>query len=83
MTGNWVRGGEQPAPRPGVLLDIRAFELHGTPYRALRYRFDDDPPDGMREARISADMLAGDPLPGDRVLITAVLGVVDRIAKAL
>ncbi len=82
MPGKWVRGGERPPGRGGVIVDARAFELHGTPYVALRYRFDDDPPDAMREARLSADMTYDAPQPGDRVIIDAVLGVVDRVRRA-
>ncbi len=74
----WVRGGERPKPAPGVIVDVRPFELHGTPYWAVLYRLDGDGPT-PREARLSADMVYADPHPGDRVLITQVLGVVDRM----
>ncbi len=77
----WVRGGERPKPSPGVIVDLRAFELHGTPYYAVLYRFDADE-DRSREARLSADMVYEGPQVGDRVLITAVLGVVDRIERS-
>jgi hypothetical protein len=76
----WVRGGERPKPASGVIVDLRAFELHGTPYYALLYRFDGD--ERQREARLSADMVYEAPAAGDRVLITAVLGVVDRVERA-
>ena len=77
----WVRGGERPKPAPGVIVDLRPFELHGTPYWAVLYRLDgaDDRP---REARLSADMVYLEPRVGDTVLITQVLGVVDRIDRA-
>ena len=54
---------------------------HGTPYFAIIFRFDDDPADGGREARVSSDMIYPDPNPGDRVLIESVLSVVDRIRR--
>ena len=76
----WVRGGEKPKPTPGVIVDLRAFELHGTPYWAVLYRLDGDDARN-REARLSADMVYDAPTAGDRVLITAVLGVVDRIER--
>lgn len=77
----WVRGGERPKPFPGAIVDLRAFELHGTPYWAVLYRLDADE-DRTREARLSADMVYDAPAAGDRVLITSVLGVVDRIERA-
>lgn len=82
MRGKWVRGGERPPGRAGIILDARAFELHGTPYYALRYRFDDDTPNSVREARLSAEMAYDAPQAGDRVMIDAVLGVVDRVRRA-
>lgn len=77
----WVRGGERPKPVAGVIVDLRAYELHGTPYWAVLYRLDGDG-DNAREARLSADMVYDGPAAGDRVLVTAVLGVVDRIERA-
>jgi hypothetical protein len=81
----WVRGGERPKPFLGSIVDLRAFELHGTPYWAVLYRLDGDDdraPEATREARLSADMVYDGPAAGDRVLITSVLGVVDRIDRA-
>ena len=75
----WIRGGERPKPVPGVIIELRPFELHGTPYYALLYRLDGD--ERQREARLSADMLYEGPTAGDRVLITSVLGVVDRVDR--
>ena len=78
----WVRGGERPKPQPGTIIDLRPYELHGTRYFAVLYRFEADPEDARREARLSFDMMEGDPQPGDRVLIASVLGVVDRMQRA-
>ena len=78
----WVRGGERPRPRSGVIIDLRPYELHGTRYYAVRYRLDGDPETGAREARLSFDMIYEDAQPGDRVLIESVLGVVDRVLRA-
>ena len=78
----WTRGGERPKGQPGVILQVRPFELHGTPYYAVLYRLDTDPEDGAREARLSADMVYAGPQPGDHVLVQAILGVVDRITRA-
>lgn len=77
-----MRGGERPKPKPGRIIQLRPYELHGTPYYAVLFRFDDDPTEGGREARVSFDMIYADPQPGDAVLIESVVGVVDRIVKA-
>jgi hypothetical protein len=82
MSGKWVRGGERARPQPGVIVSVRPYELHGTPYYSVLFRYEDDPPEGAREARLSADMAYDAPQPGDRILIDAVLGVVDRIRRA-
>ena len=78
----WVRGGERPKPQPGVIVDVRPYELHGTRYFAVLYRLDTDAEGGGREARLSFDMIYSDPQPGDHVLVESVLGVVDRMQKA-
>jgi hypothetical protein len=78
----WTRGGERPKPQPGVIIDVRSYELHGTPYFAVLYRFEADPVDVRREARLSFDMIHADPRPGDPVLIESLLGVVDRMQPA-
>ena len=78
----WTRGGERPKPEAGVIVDVRPYELHGTRYFAVLYRLATDPEGGAREARLSFDMIYGDPRPGDRVLIESVLGVVDRMSRA-
>ena len=80
MTAKWTRGGERAEGQPGTILQLRPYELHGTPYFAVLFRLDAEP-DGAREARVSHDMIYADPQPGDSVLIEQVLGVVDRITK--
>jgi len=82
VSGKWVRGGERPKPRRGVLIEARPYELHGTKYYAVRYRLDDDPAGGSREARMSFDMIYDDPLPGEAILVESVLNVVDRVRRA-
>jgi hypothetical protein len=77
----WVRGGESPKGRPATIVAVRPFELHGTPYNAILFRYDDDPPDGAREARLSHDMTYDGIAPGDRVVVSSVLNVVDRMAR--
>lgn len=78
-----MRGGDRPKPVAGEILQVRQYELHGTPYYAVLLRLDTDPEAAGREARLSADMIYPDPQPGDRVLVQSVLSVVDRIDKAM
>jgi hypothetical protein len=65
-----------------MIIDVRPYELHGTRYFAVLYRFDADGDQTRREARLSFDMIYDAPQPGDRVLIESVLAVVDRIQRA-
>jgi hypothetical protein len=81
VSPKFTRGGERPKPQPGELLDVRGYELHGTPYFAILYRLDADP-DRRREARVSFEMIYPEPRPGDRIEVQQVLGVVDRVMKA-
>ena len=81
MTKKWTRGGERPKGQPATIVAVRPFELHGTPYYAVMFRFHDDPPDGAREARLSHDMAYEGIAVGDRVMVASVLGVVDRITR--
>ncbi len=79
MSPKFVRGGARPPAKPGTILQVRPYELHGTRYFAVFYRLDDAPE--PREARLSFDMIYDDPRPGDQVLVASVLGVVDRIQR--
>jgi hypothetical protein len=81
MSPKFVRGGERPKPQPGVIVDLRPYELHGTPYFMVLFRLDSDP-DTAREARLSFDMIYPEPRAGDHVLVEQVLGVVDKMSKA-
>jgi hypothetical protein len=57
------------------------YELHGTPYFQLVLM----PVDGPRpiQARLSQDMVEGDPKEGDLVEVHAILGVVDRVSQII
>jgi hypothetical protein len=79
VSPKFVRGGERPKPQPGVIVDLRPYDLHGTRYYAVGYRLDGDP--AAREVRLSFDMIYDGPQPGDRVLIQRILGVVDRMTR--
>lgn len=80
MSGKFVRGGQRPPGKPARILQVRGYELHGTPYFAVLYAFESEP-NAPREARLSRDMIYADPQPGDIVLVESVLGVVDRIER--
>jgi len=58
---------------------VLPYELHGTPYLQLVLM----PVDGPRpmQARLSRDMVDGDPQEGDIVEVHAILGVVDRVSQ--
>ena len=81
MSPKWTRGGDRGAGQPGVIRDVRPFELHGTKYYAVLFSLDAKP-DAAGEARVSWDMVYDAPQPGDRIAVDMVLGVIDRIRKA-
>ncbi|MDA0351323.1 MAG: hypothetical protein O3A10_03800 [Chloroflexi bacterium] len=58
---------------------IQPYELHGLQY----YQLILTPDGGPRpiQARLSHDMILGDPVVGDTVEVHAILGVVDRVSK--
>jgi hypothetical protein len=58
---------------------VQPYDLHGVRYYRVIYRGDGE--DGLREARLSHDMVYADPQAGDLVDVRAILGIVDRIAK--
>jgi hypothetical protein len=76
----FVRGGQRPVPKPGSILQVRPYELHGTRYYAVLYRLEGEEQQ-PREARLSFEMIYDDPQPGDAVLVEAVLGVVDHMQR--
>ena len=59
---------------------VQPYDLHGVRYYRLIYRVDGE--DGMREARLSHDMVYPEPQPGDAIEVRAILGIVDQIARA-
>lgn len=59
---------------------VQPYDLHGVRYYRVIYRADGE--DGLREARLSHDMVYGEPQAGDLVEVRAILGIVDRITKA-
>lgn len=62
-----------------TVTGIQPYELHGTQY----YQLILTPDGGPRpiQARLSHDMIEGDPAVGDAVDVHAILGVVDRVTK--
>jgi len=59
---------------------VQPYDLHGVRYYRVIYRVDGE--DGMREARLSHDMVYTDPQAGDAVEVRAILGIVDGITRA-
>ncbi|MEZ4553260.1 MAG: hypothetical protein R3B59_05060 [Dehalococcoidia bacterium] len=71
-------GGVEAAMR-ATIEAVQPYELHGVRYYRVIYRGDGE--DGLREARLSHDMVYADPQMGDVVEVRAILGIVDRITK--
>jgi hypothetical protein len=59
---------------------VQPYELHGVQYYRVIYRAEGE--DGLREARLSHDMVYADAQPGDVIEVRAILGIVDRIERA-
>ncbi len=58
---------------------VQPYELHGVRYYRVIYKGEGE--DGLREARLSHDMIYADPQQGDVIDVRAILGIVDRITK--
>jgi hypothetical protein len=58
---------------------MQPYELHGTPYFQLILIPEGSP--RPMQARLSRDMIEGDPQVGDTVEVHAILGVVDRVTR--
>tara|TARA_Y100000588_G_scaffold359816_2_gene419135 strand:+ start:344 stop:559 length:216 start_codon:yes stop_codon:yes gene_type:complete len=62
-----------------TIIDIKAYELHGTQYFQLILK--DDKTQRLIDTRLSSDMINGDLQAGDAVEVHALLGIVDRVTK--
>ena len=58
---------------------VQPYELHGVQYYRVIYRAEGE--DGLREARLSHDMVHGELEAGGTIEVRAILGVVDRIER--
>ncbi|MFZ0428375.1 MAG: hypothetical protein WAO20_09680 [Acidobacteriota bacterium] len=64
-----------------VLRIVRPFEVHGAQFYEIGFSLVSDPPDSVRRARVSDNLVYADPKPGDRVKIALLMGNVTRIVK--
>ena len=62
-----------------TIIDIKAYELHGTQYFQLILK--DDKTQRLIDTRLSSDMINGDLQAGDAVEVHALLGIVARVTK--
>ena len=60
-----------------TIIDIKAYELHGTQYVQMILR--DDKTQRLIDTRLSSDMIDGDLQVGDDVEVHTLLGIVDRV----
>ena len=65
-----------------VLKVVRNFQVHGARFVEIGFSLASDPPESIRRARISDNLIYRDPKPGDRVKIAILLGNVCRVVKA-
>ncbi len=65
-----------------VLRIVRPFQVHGAQFYEIGFSLSTDPPDSVRRARVSDNLVYSDPKPGDRVKIALLMGNVTRIIKA-
>ena len=60
---------------------VRAFNVHGARFVEIGFSLSEDPPETMRRARVSDNLIYPDPQPGDRVKIAMLMGNVSRVVK--
>ncbi len=65
-----------------MLKIVRPFQVHGALFYEIGFSLDADPPDSVRRARVSDNLVYPDPKPGDRVKIALLMGNVTRIVKS-
>jgi hypothetical protein len=68
--------------RPGRLLEVEPYLLHGVQYYRLLIEWSEDHLPARREARVSYDVIYEEPRVGDEVEVVAILNIVDKIIKA-
>jgi len=64
-----------------VLKLVRPLQIHGAGFVEIGFSLPSDPPESLRRAKISDNLIYRDPRPGDRVKISILLGNVTRIRK--
>lgn len=64
-----------------VLHRIQPIDIHGQILYDIYYQLDGAPPDQVQGARLGAEVIYGDPRPGDRVLLHCVMNMVTRVEK--
>jgi hypothetical protein len=64
----------------GTLLDVRQVDIHGSRFWDISY-VPENAPDQIHQGRIGTESAYPDPAPGDKVLLSQVLGVLTKIEK--
>jgi len=67
--------------KEATLLDIRGFQVHGSPYYDIRYTYAEELDPQTHTARIGGEMIYPNAQPGDRVLVEKAANVVLRVEK--
>jgi hypothetical protein len=64
-----------------VLRIVTPYQVHGALFYEIGFSMTGDPPDSVRRARVSDNLVYPDPKPGDRVKIAFLMGNVMRVVK--
>lgn len=63
-----------------VLRSVKPYQVHGARFFDIGFSFTVDPPESLRRARISDNLIYANPRPGDRVLVQVLMGNVSRVS---
>jgi hypothetical protein len=63
-----------------ILAAVEPYEIHGTRYFRIAYALKDSP-DQVTEGRVAAEGIYANPMPGDRVEIRMLLGIIDSVKR--
>jgi len=66
----------------GTILEVHPYEVHGQRNWLVRWRPDGAPGGAVKEARLAAESMPPDPVPGERVQVDLLMGEATEMRRA-